>query len=40
MSKEISGYVWQDAELSSSHDYLLPELKRILTSDAIRQSDK
>lgn len=33
--EEISGYVWEDAELNSSHDYLLPELKRILASDAV-----
>lgn len=27
----ISGYVWENAELNSSHSYLLPELKRILS---------
>jgi len=40
MSEEISGYVWEDAELNSSHDYLLPELKRILGSDAVPQGTK
>jgi len=40
MSDEISGYVWENAELNSSHDYLLPELKRILASDAIPQGHK
>lgn len=28
----ISGYVWENAELNCSHEYLLPELKRILTT--------
>lgn len=34
MSEDISGYVWENAELNSSHDYLLPELKRILGTEA------
>jgi len=28
----ISGYVWENAELNCSHEYLLPALKRILTT--------
>jgi len=40
MSEEISGYVWENAELNSSHDYLLPELKRILGSDTVPPGSK
>ena len=40
MNEEISGYVWEDAELNSSQDYLLPELKRILASDGVPQGHK
>lgn len=36
MSEDISGYVWENAELNSSHDYLLPELKSILAKEAGR----
>jgi 2-polyprenyl-3-methyl-5-hydroxy-6-metoxy-1,4-benzoquinol methylase len=32
---EISGYIWENAELNSSHDYLLPALMRILASEAL-----
>jgi len=32
MSETISGYVWENAGLNSSHNYLLSELKRILSS--------
>jgi len=38
--EEISGYVWEDAELNGSHDCLLPELKRILASDAVPPGSK
>ena len=37
MSEEISGYVWENAELNSSHDYLLPALKDILAGEALPQ---
>lgn len=37
MSEEISGYVWEDAELNSSHDYLLPALKALLARESLPQ---
>jgi 2-polyprenyl-6-hydroxyphenyl methylase/3-demethylubiquinone-9 3-methyltransferase len=37
MSEEISGYVWKNAELNSSHAYLLPALKSILEREALPQ---
>lgn len=40
MSKEISGYVWENAELNCSHDYLLPALKRILARERLPQDRK
>jgi 2-polyprenyl-6-hydroxyphenyl methylase/3-demethylubiquinone-9 3-methyltransferase len=40
MNEEISGYVWENAELTNAHDHLLPELKRILASDAVPQGGK
>lgn len=33
MSEETSGYVWEDAELDRSHDYLLPALEAILAHE-------
>jgi 2-polyprenyl-3-methyl-5-hydroxy-6-metoxy-1,4-benzoquinol methylase len=40
MSEEISGYVWENAELNSSHDYLLPALKRILARETLPRDRK
>lgn len=40
MSEEISGYVWEDAELNSSHDYLLPALKALLARESLPQDRK
>jgi 2-polyprenyl-6-hydroxyphenyl methylase/3-demethylubiquinone-9 3-methyltransferase len=40
MSDVISGYVWENAELNSSHDYLLPELKRLLATNVVPQGNK
>lgn len=37
MSEEISGYVWESAELTSSHEYLLPALKEILAGETLPQ---
>jgi 2-polyprenyl-3-methyl-5-hydroxy-6-metoxy-1,4-benzoquinol methylase len=38
MSEGISGYVWENAELNSSHDYLLPALKEILARETLPQN--
>lgn len=40
MSEEISGYVWENAELNSSHGYLLPALKGILVRETLPQDRK
>lgn len=40
MSEEISGYVWENAELNSSHDYLLPALKEILAGETLPRDRK
>lgn len=40
MNEEISGYVWANAELTSSHDYLLPALKGILARETLPQNRK
>jgi 2-polyprenyl-6-hydroxyphenyl methylase/3-demethylubiquinone-9 3-methyltransferase len=40
MSEEISGYVWENAELNSSHDYLLPALKAALGGETLPQERK
>lgn len=40
MNEEISGYVWEDAELNSSHGYLLPALKGILTRKTLPHARK
>ncbi len=40
MSEEISGYVWASAELTRSHDYLLPALKEILAGETLLQDRK
>ena len=40
MNEEIAGYVWEDAELNSSHDYLLPALKEILARETLPQDRK
>ncbi len=31
-TKDISGYLYQDSGLNCSHNYLLPEITRILKS--------
>src|SRR5574340_118152 len=40
MNEEISGYVWENAELTSAHDHLLSVPKRILARDAVPQGGK
>lgn len=40
MRDGISGYVWENAELNSSHGYLLPALKDILVREALPQDRK
>jgi len=40
MSEEISGYVWVNAELNTSHEYLLPALKGILAGERLPQDRK
>lgn len=40
MNEEISGYVWENAELSGSHDYLLPALKAMLAGEILPQDRK
>lgn len=40
MNDEVSGYVWENAELNSSHDYLLPALKGILASETLPRDRK
>jgi 2-polyprenyl-6-hydroxyphenyl methylase/3-demethylubiquinone-9 3-methyltransferase len=38
--QDASGYVWESAELNSSHGYLLPALKDILAREALPQGRK
>lgn len=40
MNEEISGYVWENAELTGSHDYLLPALKELLARETLPQDRK
>lgn len=40
MSEEISGYVWENAELTYSHGYLLPALKALLARESLPQDRK
>ena len=40
MTEKINGYVWENAELNSSHDYLLPALKKLLARETLPQGGK
>lgn len=40
VDKEISGYLWNNAELNCSHAYLLPMLRQILNDEASRLKTK
>jgi 2-polyprenyl-3-methyl-5-hydroxy-6-metoxy-1,4-benzoquinol methylase len=40
MNKEISGYVWENAELNSSHNYLLPALESVLAGEMLPDAHK